>query len=248
MSTGPLLLYGVVRAPGRSGGADLDDLATGAVAVVVHEAVAAVVASTVPGPGRARRADLMAYHAVLDALAQRGPVAPVRFGTVLPDRAAVVDLLAQHGGWLAATLDRLTGCHQFNLRATYVEGAVLAEIVAERPEVRALRERTRALPELASYRDRIRLGELVGHELERRSAQDARQLLAAVTTGVTDYHVRSAPAGTQVLDLALLVDDARATDVLDRLEDVAQRNHERLRMRLVGPLPAHDFTGEPAWA
>jgi hypothetical protein len=238
----PLLVYGVVRS--GTGADRLDGLAA---ELVAAGDLAAVVGEVEPGR-RVRRADLLEYNSVLDTLAGRGPVVPVRFGSVLPDREAVAEFLAHQRDQLTAALDRLTGRRQYNLRVTYVEEVVLAELVAEDPEIRELRARTAAAPEAASYADRVRLGELVARALENWSVQDGQALLARIVPDVAAYRVRSTSSATQVLDVALLVDDARAEEVVDRLEDLARENRESLRMRLVGPLAAHDFAEDGGWA
>ncbi|WP_377323020.1 GvpL/GvpF family gas vesicle protein [Pimelobacter simplex] len=243
--TGALIVFGVVPAAGASGVEMPDDLR---VTFVVSADLAAAVAPAPPSYVRPGRAELLHHHGVLDALAARGATVPVRFGTIAPDRAGVVDFLSEQHDRLAATLDALTGRRQFNLRATYVEDAVLADLVVSDPEIRALRERTRDVSEDASYPDRIRLGELVAQGLAARGARDADVLLGSVEPLVADLRVRSEPAGTQLLDVALLVDDARTQHLLDSLEGLAEENHEQIRLRLVGPMAAYDFAGDPPWA
>jgi len=198
-------------------------------------------------PGR--RADLLAYQSVLDGLAQVGPVAPVRFGSVMPDADTVAaELMAPDAAHFVSLLERLRGRRQFNLRVTPVEEAVIGELVASDPEIRRLRERTRNLPEDASYRDRVRLGELVAHGLEQHNAQDADMVLDVVEPLADEHLVRTPPSATEVLDVALLVDDSRSGELVDVLEDCAEAWHERLRLRLVGPLAPYDFVEERSWA
>lgn len=242
MSTG-ILVYGVLPADTAppDGLAGLDDEP---VRLVTGGRVAAAVADFRLERPPGRRKELQAYQAVLDALAASGPVAPLRFGSVLEDEAAVVqDLLLAQEAELARLLDDLRGRRQFNLRASYVEEVVLAELVAEHPEIRALRERTRDLPEEASYRDRVRLGELVSRGLDARAQDDAAMLLDAVLPLVAGHVVRGHPDGREVLDVALLVDDDRAGELEEHLEGLAEAVHERIRLRLVGPVAAYDFVG-----
>jgi Gas vesicle synthesis protein GvpL/GvpF len=191
-------------------------------------------------PGR--RADLIAHHEVLDALAARGPVVPVQFGSVMRDRAEVVeDLLAPNEEHFAGLLEELTGRHQFNLRGSYLEEAVLAEVVAEDPEIAALRQRTRELPEDASYGERVRLGELVARAMEGKRAVDAQTVLDAVLPLCAAHRERPASGIDHVLDVALLVDDDQRNRFEETLEAVAEGVHERVRLRLVGPLAPYDF-------
>jgi hypothetical protein len=46
-----------------------------------------------------------------------------------------------------------------------------------------------------------------------------------------------------VLDVALLVDDDRAGAFEAHLEELAEAVHDRIRLRLVGPVAAYDFVG-----
>ena len=237
------LLYGVVPA-----GTVLPDGLTGVdgspVTTIPCGEVAGVVGAIALDRPPGRRAELVAYHEVVDALAVSGPAAPVQFGTVLPDRQAVVeDFLGPHEHQLADLLAELAGRRQFNLRADYVEDVVLAEIVQAEPEIRELRELTKDQPEDAVYGERVRLGKLVATALEVRSAADAEALMEAIVPLVAIYNVRDVRGSEHVLDAALLVDEERADEFIDRLEDLAEAVHERMRLRLVGPVAAYDFVG-----
>ena len=214
------------------------------VELVRAERVAAVVTWIDLERPPGRRADLLAHQAVLDTLSTQGPVAPVRFGSVLDDDSVVLDdLLRPQEAVFEEILGELAGRHQYNLRATHVEEVVLAELVTTDPEIRALRERTRDLPEEASYRDRVRLGELVSRGLQQRSEDDAGLVLDAAVPYAVAHVVRSPPSATQVLDVALLVDDDRADALEEHLEGLAEVVHERIRLRLLGPVAPYDFAG-----
>ena len=239
-----VFLYGIVAAdralPGLAG------LDGAPVRTVAHGRLAAVVSDVALDRGTSRRADLLVYSTVLEELANGGAVLPVSFGTALPDEEVVVaEVLAPQEERLADLLAELDGLHQYNLRAEYVEETVLAEIVAGDEEVRSLRERTRDLPEEAAYGERVRLGELVARALEVRGAEDAATLMEAVVPHVAEHLSRSEPGGAgPILDVALLVEDDRAEQMVQRLEELAEAVHERIRLRLVGPLPPYDFVGE----
>lgn len=244
-----LFAYGVVRArDAEVGRVELTGLDGAPVEFVVEGALAVAVTSVALDRPPGRRAELLAYQAVLDVLAESGPVAPMRFGSVLPDREAVVaELLGPQQERVLAVLDALEGRRQYNLRATYVEDAALADLVSTDPEIRRLREHTRSLPDDAAFRERARLGELVFTAMQDRSAFDAEVLLDAVVPLAVAHLMRTPPSATQVLDVALLVDEARAEELVSALEDLAEAVHERIRMRLLGPLAPYDFVGEAAW-
>jgi hypothetical protein len=193
-------------------------------------------------PGRKR--ELIAHSSVLDALAERGPVLPAQFGTILLSAQDVrAELLEARERELRAMLEDLSGRRQFTVRGRYNEHAVLAEVVAENPEVAALRERTRDLPETAAQSDRVRLGELVSHALEGKRAQDSQVVMDAVLPHVVSYAPRDGAAVEHMMEVAFLVDDSSRDAFEDALEAVAEAMHERVRLQLLGPMAPYDFVG-----
>lgn len=214
------------------------------VRVVVGTHVGAVVGPFALERPPGRRAELVAYGTVVNALVEAGPVVPVRFGSVLHDEQQVVaDLLDREGGYFRELLEEVRGRVQFNLRATYVEEVVLAEVVRSDPRVAELRAATRRLPEEAAYGARVELGELVARQLEVKRELDAESVLDVATRYSVAHSVRAGSGHWDVVDVALLVDGERRPALEQALEELAEAMHERIRLRLVGPLAAYDFVG-----
>jgi hypothetical protein len=238
-----LFVYGVVPAelepPAVPGVADAP------VTTVRHGDVAAAVGRIELDRPPAGRADLTAYHAVVDALAAAGPVAPVRFGSVLVDEEQVVEeVLAPREHELGELLETLRGRSQVAVRARYVEDAVLAEILADDPRIRELNDRTRGLPEEAAWSDRVRLGELVANAVEVKRGPEADELLGLLLPFAVEHRIRRGSGLDHLLDVALLVDDVRLPRLEEVLEGYAEAVHERIRVSLTGPLPPYDFVAD----
>lgn len=239
-------VYAVVPESGQVPGIrGIDDTE---VEYVVHAGLAAAL-SRIPldrPPGR--RAELTAHQAVVESLAAQGAVVPIRFGSVLdPEDDAVRELLDAEGPRFEAVLERLEGRVQLNLRATYVEEQVLAEVVAQDPEIAELRRRTRELPQGTMHPDLVRLGEAVSHAMEARRTDDGAAILDHVVPLVEDRSVRPGGGVDHLLDVALLVRADRVAEVEEELEALAEAWHERIRMRLVGPVAPYDFAEVEAW-
>lgn len=242
-------VYGVVLAEAGRVPDGLTGVEGAPVRAVARGPVAAVVGEIDVDRTTGRRADLIAYSTVLDELAGSGPVAPVQFGSVLLDEQSIEEeLLAPNEQYFAELLTELSGRAQFNLRASYHEQVVLAEVVAADPEIRRLHELTRDLPEEASYADRVRLGELVARALEDKRALEVEALLDSVLPFTAAYSLRTGAGVDHVMDVALLVDDDRRSEFEDHLEGLAEAVHERIALRLVGPVAPYDFVGGDAWA
>lgn len=240
-----LLVYGVV--PAGTTLPDLSGVGDAPLSLLPHAGLAAVVAPVPLDRPRVGPAELRAYHAVVEALAAVGPVAPMRFGSVMRDDADVVEaLLAPRAAMLTELLASLEGRRQLKLRARFVEDVVLAEVVAADPVIRELRERTLATPEAVSWADRVRLGELVAGAVQRLREAEAGALWDLVAAHTIELRESPGSGTDHVLDLGLLVDDDRIPDLEQALETYAEAAYDRLRLSLSGPLPPYDFV-EASW-
>jgi gas vesicle protein GvpL/GvpF len=233
-----------VAAAGFSVPSDLIGIDGAAVRALTHGEVAAVVADVTVDRPPGRRAELMAHSEVVDAIAAMTTVVPVRFGSLMVDENSVVeDLLEPGHDAFVDQLEQLRDRAQFNLRASYRDDVALAEVVQASPEIADLRRRTRDLPHDEGYGERVRLGELVSRAMESKREFDAEVLLDAVLPFVAAHAVRGGGGLEHVLDVALLVDDERREDLEEQLEGLAESVHERIGLRLTGPMAPYDFVG-----
>jgi len=245
-------VYGVVRARDRPLAELLPSLAGmdgGPLEAVTDDDLAAVVTEVIIERPRGRRRDLISHSEVLNALAREHDVVPLLFGTVVADRESIVTgLLADRRPIVADVLARTAGAVQFNLRASYVQDTVLADVVRGNPVIRDLHERTRGIPEGTPHPDAVRLGQLVSEALTLQRHGDSGLLMDAVLPLVRDSRVRERADVAHVVDLALLVDRDSVAMLESHLEGIAEDVHDRMRLNLIGPLAPYDFVQEEAWA
>ncbi|TMQ86255.1 GvpL/GvpF family gas vesicle protein [Actinomadura soli] len=245
----PQYVYGVTRSgaalpPGVNG---LDDRP---VSLVEDGGACAAVVSALPG-GRAlgERADLVAHQRVLNALVEAGTVVvPFRFGAAMADRAAVQkELLAANAERLGQVLDELDGKVELRLKATYVQDTVLREIMAAEPEIAELSRRLRDVPpDIADavYYDRVRLGELIAQAMQRLRDQDGQALLDGAAPAAEAFARKPPIREEDVLDASFLVRADRRAEFERTVEELGRSRAERVRVRLIGPLPPYDFVPE----
>jgi gas vesicle protein GvpL/GvpF len=241
-------VYGVVPV-GEEARPRLRGIDEAEVEFVEHASVAAAVTEIALDRPPGRRAELVAHTRVVDALSALGPVLPVQFGSIIESADAIVEeLLGPEHDRFVELLDNLVGRHQLNLRADYVEEQILGEIVQNHPDIAELRRRTRQLPEGTLHPDLVRLGELVSLAVDSIRDQDAEAIMERVRPLVLDESSRGATGMNRVLDVALLVEDDGVPRLEDALETLAEAMHERIRLRLTGPLAPYDFAEARAWA
>lgn len=219
-----LNLHGVVRA-----GHPLPDPARFDVRLVVWEDLALVVSPLPVGRDVAGQ-DAAQQFAMLCEMVQRGPVVPLRWGTVAEDeqaaRTEVVRPIAQH---LRSELDRLDGLVEAHVYLQFDEEAALRAVASE-PGRRAARQG-------AALTDRVKAGEAIARRVAswRRARSD--DLLKPLDRFAHD--VKALDDGDHLVERrAFLV---RQEKLLAASQAVAAIATEEAAGRLVGPLPAFSF-------
>lgn len=218
--------------------------ADGKLTVLGHKRVGAVVSRLdgrlAAGPDEVRR-----HAEVLNGLVLNAPVLPLRFGTVLPDRDAVVTgMLATAHDEFAAALDELAGRAQFTVRARYVMDAVLREVRAEDPAIRRLSDELRDCHGEAYQPERVRLGELVAEAIDAKREADAAELMETLSPYAAAVRWQALPGDDGIVDAPFLVEYESQAGFENAAEGIAKRWHERARVRLIGPLAPYDFVSD----
>ncbi|MGI5169570.1 GvpL/GvpF family gas vesicle protein [Spirillospora sp. CA-253888] len=244
----PQYVYGVTVADAALP-AEVTGLDGNPVSLVAHGPCAAVVSDLPQGRPLGERADLLAHQGVLEALISEGTVVlPFRFGAAMTGTDAVRrELLEPNGESLAEVLRTLDGKVELRLKGTYVQENVLREVMAEDPEISSLNERLRSIPADAAdaaYYDRVRLGELIARALEQRRDRDGQALLEALAPLAEHVVARTPMREEDVVDASFLVDHERRQEFEQAVEKHAADRADRVRLRLIGPLPPYDFVPE----
>ena len=240
---GAVYVYGVLRAAEQEA-ATATGVTGASVRSVEHGELAALVSDLEDGALMVAR-EVRAHWRVVEAAAEAATVIPVRFGTVMAsDRAVVEELLAPQAERLTTLLHALAGQVQLGVKGEYDEDALLREVVREAPAVKALRERVNTLPEAAGYYDRIRLGELVSAEVQRRRAQDAGLALERLGAHARATKTNEPKTASGAFDLAFLVERDGIDPFSAAVRELSEALGERVDIRYVGPLPPYSFVDE----
>ncbi|HZX05780.1 GvpL/GvpF family gas vesicle protein [Kribbella sp.] len=224
---------------------DVQGLDERPVDVVRSGSLAAVVSELSTDLRLGKRRHLLTHSRVLDTIAQQAPIVPLRFGTVVETRAAAVELLDAAEDRLVPLLHSLNGTSQYTVHARYDEQQVLAEIVAEDPQIADLHRQTRGTSDETTLNARLRLGELVAAALDHKRAADAPSVLEPIAKHAVAHSVRSPATDVErLVDAAFLVEDRNAGQFDRAAEAVARALHGRVRIKLVGPTAPYDFVTE----
>ncbi|MFP5071945.1 GvpL/GvpF family gas vesicle protein [Pseudonocardia nantongensis] len=241
-------VYGVVAA-----GSDIPTglQAVGAegtdIALLDHRDLAAVVSDIPVDRPLGRRDDLMAHEQVVNAVAEKVTVLPMRFGGVVENDQAVVDeLLEENHDFFVEALRAIEGRVQFVLDGRYDQDELLSGIVGNNSDIAELSESIRGQDPDATYYDRVRLGERIAAELEEQrtaDAEDAEERLAPFADAVL---VKQAGGEDGAVNISFLVPRDRRSDFEQAVDALGDEWGDRVALRLVGPVAPFDFLPEPA--
>lgn len=240
-----IYVYGIVPA-GAPVPDDLHGIGEAQIHVVAHGSIAAVTSSLPSSRPLGTAADLRAHARVIETIYQSCTVLPMRFGGALADPDAVVaGLLEPNSDMLARALERIDNHEQFILKGRYKQGAVLREVLAEQPQIARisawLRERDADMHRLEA----IQLGALVARAVERKQRADMEVMREILEPRVTAIAERVPASPETAVDAAFLVRRPDRAAFEQAAEELGRRWDNRILLRLVGPLPAYDFTQTP---
>jgi hypothetical protein len=188
--------------------------------------------------------DLQAHKEILDSVAAGAPVLPLRFGAVVASEDAVVsELLEPNRDEFAAALEELEGRTEYVVKGQYVESAILEEILSEDSEAARLREQISGQDADATREERIRLGEIISNAVAAKREQDTQQLLSAVKDHAVASVVRDPTDELEAVNIAFLVEEDKADDLEDDVEDLGADWEGRVELRVLGPMAPYDFVG-----
>src|SRR3954452_11670608 len=248
-------VYGVIAAGVAGWGPPAEGVDDQPIELVERGELAALVSDAPRVPVKANRRNLMAHSRVLQSVIGERCVLPMRFGVVMPDRAAVEEeLLGQNGEWLSAQLRVFETYVELDVRALCREDDLLRAVVKERPELAELRESLRGRRGPATYYERIRLGELVANAVAQKREEIAG-LVAGTLGRLAAATKLGDPLHEQMLaNVAFLVDRSRVNEFDAAVDGLDRELDEHIRLRYTGPLPPHNFvdveagTEARAWA
>ncbi len=191
--------------------------------------------------------DLEAHQELLDSTAAGVPVLPLRFGAVLTSEDAVItELLEPHHDEFVAALDELEGRVEYMVKGRYDEQVILEEILTENEEAAQLRDQIHGADPDATRQERIRLGEVLSNEVAARREEDTHALVAAMEDHCVATVVRDPTHELDAVNVAFLVEEDKADELDQVLDDLGQQWEGRVELRALGPMAPYDFVGTGA--
>jgi hypothetical protein len=198
----------------------------------------------------------MRHETVVEYVAKRSGVVPLRFGTIYLDRSGIERMLTERARELAEIIDRLRGREEWGVNVYADRAALLASVTSVSPRLRELVQQAEAASPGQSY--------LIQKKIEALRVDEARSVLNGIIDQIEAklgeraddakrlriLKVEATEHGELKGKFAFLVKRSEFEEFRAAAERLAGEHLAAgVRLELTGPWPAYNFTtltAEPA--
>ena len=186
------------------------------------------------------RENTIAHEKAIEEVMRQGyTVLPVRFGTVADSAQEVRDVLRKRYREFKDLLRDMDNKVELGVKASWLDmEAIFAEIVEERGDIRALRNRAARKPTRDSM---IHVGEMVQEALEKKKEKEADLLLNAVRKISAGVRTNKTFGDNMFLNAAFLVDRGWEKEFDDKIEELRVKYADKMKLSYIGPAPPFNF-------
>ena len=185
---------------------------------------------------------LVMYQYVTEQVLREHSILPAKFGTQIPEEAALQPILEAAYPKLTAALSAIEGKIEFDVVAVWNDFNAILREIGDSPEFRALRAGFRQKAGPDSEGDRLKAGAAVKQALDRRRENLAREIVATLGAVAGDLRQHDILEGDgMIANLAFLIEKTEAATFDSRLGELDQHYQQKITFRRVGPLPPHSF-------
>jgi Gas vesicle synthesis protein GvpL/GvpF len=215
-----IYLYAICEGAAPLPGAEQRGLGRARVRAMAYQSLAAIFSRHRTLQPQPEPATLWAHEAVVHQLMSRGPVLPVRFGTMLDEETTLRRILADRLDELVDGLERVRGRVELSVR------------VLEAPGPKRPREQLTGHAYLMARRD--------AHQRASEAANEVHEPLAALAR---EARVRAPAPPPTIVAAAYLVDRPKVDAFIERVRALASARHD-LSIVGTGPWPPYSFVPE----
>ncbi|MFN2407923.1 MAG: GvpL/GvpF family gas vesicle protein [Pyrinomonadaceae bacterium] len=191
----------------------------------------------------------MRHETVVEYVAKRVSVVPLRFGTIYLERAGIERMLTDQGRELAQLLERLRGREEWGVNVYADRATLLASITSVSPRLREMVQQAEAASPGQAY--------LLQKKIETMRVDEVRAALNGIIDSIEKklseqvddakrlriLKVEATEHGELKGKFAFLVKRSEFEEFRDAAERLAQEHSAAgVRLELTGPWPAYNFT------
>jgi hypothetical protein len=190
----------------------------------------------------------MRHETVVEYVAKRTSVVPLRFGTIYLERHGIEQMLAEKSRELEEIIEHLRGREEWGVNVWCDRAVLMSSITSVSPVLRDLVERAEQAPPGQSY--------LMQKKIEALKVDEARAAVNRIVEQIEEklreqsddarrlriLKVETTEHGELKAKFAFLVKRSEFEEFRDAAERLAQENQNAgVRLELTGPWPVYNF-------
>ena len=204
--------------------------------------LAAVVSESPDRGYESTKRNMTSHMKVLEEVMRSQTILPIRFNSVSPCVDSVRDeVLMPNYDTLKQQLAKFEGHVEMGVKAFWREDVLYNEIVAANDDIRRLRDRIAGRSPEATYRERVKLGEMVENALEAKRASESEAMIERLKPFAADIVVRDPLTERMALNAALFMKASDREEFEQALNAIDAEEDSRMTFKCVGPVPPYNF-------
>ena len=193
----------------------------------------------------------MRHETVVEYVAKRVSVVPLRFGTIYLERSSIERMLNEKGRELSEIIERLRGREEWGVNVYSDRATLLASITEVSPRLRELARQAEAASPGQSYLMQKKIEALRVDEARTSLNEIVERIEKALSAEASDtkrlriLKVEATEHGELKAKFAFLVKRSQFEEFRAAAERLAEKNLAAgVRLELTGPWPAYNFSTE----
>ena len=188
------------------------------------------------------RRNMLVHTEVTEVVMKEHTLLPVRFGSIMPNEEAIKqDLLESRYSELDDLLVKMDNQIEMGVKSFWYEEKLFKEILEENDPIRSLRDSLVGKSAEESYRERMRLGEMIEVSIDRKRAVESESILSSLRPLASDINLQDIIVDRMVLNAAFLIDRNYESQFDEAVKSLDESHSDRMIFKYVGPAPPYNF-------
>lgn len=208
-----------------------------------YKDIAAIVSDSTKDVIKATAEDCLIHEKMIEEVMKECTVLPFEFGTVSPDKEAVITLLKDNYSNIKRSIKLLSDKLEMNVRAVWVNmNSLFNEIISENRDIALYKKEIKNKPVNKTYNDRINIGRLVAQALNVKKEKARDSIIKELERETVGCAPERMIGDNMILNEAFLVRKRNLPKFEARLYKLGEKFNNRIDFKYMGPLPPYNFT------
>jgi len=247
MSEAAKYFYGIIDSKGDGRLSPPENRISGGIYTIPYQDISALVSDSpkvdCASLSREALARLLLNHqqVIEKIMSLEYAVIPVKLGSFAGDEAEVKAILQKGYALMRDIITKISDKIEIDLAATWCDFAAVLHEIGEDAAIKGLKEELLSIHEGITVDDQIKVGAMIKNVLDKKREDYVFLIQNTLNVMSHEFKVHDLMDDKMVINAAFLIDKDMYKDFERKVEELNIRCGEKLRFRLVGPLPPYSF-------